>query len=88
MPTPTSLPYFDRLIPLSDGGILLRLFTMEGDATTRWLMLDAELRTVARLSLPPDLRVLAASAQRIVGVRSDDVGTTLVCAKIITSRRR
>lgn len=86
-PMPTTLPYFDRLVPLSDGGVLLRLFTLDGDATTRWLMMDAELQAVARLSLPSDMRVLAASAQHILGVRADDEGTTLEYTHVLLRHR-
>ena len=77
-PMPRSLPLFDKIVPVSSGGVLLREFVIEGDSVARWIEFDSNLRPRASLLLPPALRLLAADASSILGVESSADRTELV----------
>jgi hypothetical protein len=69
-----NLPAVASLARSEDGGVWVSSSTHEGEATRTWFVVTATGKVVARIDVPADVEIKAASDRLAVGVRRDEMG--------------
>ncbi len=75
---PERLPAYDELWHDGDGHLWAAIFRAPTDATARWDVFDRQGVLLCTLAVPRDLRLQAADARHVYGVRVDSDGVQYV----------
>jgi hypothetical protein len=83
LPFPPSYPAFANIVVGGDGHLWVREFTHDVDADStgdRWSIFHTDGRWLGDVRLPPRFTLYEATADRVLGVQTDDVGLQFIRA--------